>query len=102
MSIYTSPAMITICNILSSKGIPLHLSSPVEEERNSLAGRRSLRSEDHGVFARSDLPTCRSQRRRWWSDISARMQPFFTSSKSQLISDKTSDRSPGELPFRHD
>jgi len=31
MSIYTSPAMITICSILSSKVIPRHLSSPVEE-----------------------------------------------------------------------
>lgn len=31
MSIYTSLAMITICSILSSKVIPRHLASPVEE-----------------------------------------------------------------------
>ena len=51
MSIYTSPAMITICSILSSTVIPHHLSSPVEEGRNSSAGRRRPRAEDHGVFA---------------------------------------------------
>src|SRR5260370_30455441 len=40
--------MITICSILSSKVIPRHLSSPVEEGRNSSAGRRRPRDEDHG------------------------------------------------------
>jgi hypothetical protein len=30
------------------------------------------------------------------------MQPSFTSSESRSISGKTSDRSPGELFFRHD
>ena len=42
VSIYASPAMTTISSILSSKAIPRHLSSPLEEGRNSLAGRRRL------------------------------------------------------------
>jgi hypothetical protein len=36
---------------LEFKVIPRHLSSPVEEGRSSLAGRRRPRDEDHGVFA---------------------------------------------------
>jgi hypothetical protein len=36
--------------------------------------------------------TCRSQRRKWWSGTSARMQPSFTSSKSQSISWNARDR----------
>ncbi len=44
--------MITSCSILSSKVIPRHLSSPVEEGRSSSAGPRRPRSEDHGLFAR--------------------------------------------------
>jgi hypothetical protein len=39
MSIYTSPAMITIYSILSLKRTPRHLSSPVEEGPSSSAGR---------------------------------------------------------------
>jgi hypothetical protein len=52
MSIYTSPATITICRIVSSKAIQGLLSSPVEEERSLSAGRRRLRRKGHGVFAR--------------------------------------------------
>jgi hypothetical protein len=52
MSIYTSPAMITICSILSSKVIPRLLSSQAEEERSSSVGRRRLKREGHRDFAR--------------------------------------------------
>jgi hypothetical protein len=51
MSIYTSPAMTTICSILSSKAIQRLLSSPVEEERSSSAGRRRLKRKAMGIRA---------------------------------------------------
>src|SRR5271163_3780471 len=35
-----------------------------------------------GVCAMLGLPTCRSQRRSWSSDILGKMQPYSTSSKS--------------------
>jgi hypothetical protein len=51
MSIYSSPAAITICRILNSKAIQRLLSSSVEEERSSSAGRRRLRRKGNGVCA---------------------------------------------------
>jgi hypothetical protein len=70
MSIYTSPATITICSILSSKAIQRLLSPPVEEERSSSAGRRHLRRKGHRVCALGPFETAdfkqRSSGQAYW------------------------------------